>query len=109
MRVQRLATMPDPAVVRDALPDESSPIGDENLRRSAPTVEQLYDNDLKPVGAAVEVAYEGVYRVEQAALDNGASLDRDFASIGGWIASTLVRLGDLELEFLPPFDGDTFG
>src|SRR5437660_5504260 len=55
MRVQRLATMPDPAVVRDALPDESSPIGDENLRRSAPTVEQLYDIDLKPVGDAVAV------------------------------------------------------
>ena len=22
--------------------------------------------------------------------------------MGGWIASTLVRLGDLKLEFLPP-------
>src|SRR5438552_8573507 len=35
VRVQRLAAMPDPAVVRDALPDESSPIGDAILRRTA--------------------------------------------------------------------------
>jgi hypothetical protein len=26
--------------------------------------------------------------------------------MGGWITSTLVRLGDLRFEFLPPLDKD---
>jgi hypothetical protein len=31
-------------------------------------------------------------------------LDEHFGALGGWIASTLVRLGDLHLEFLPAED-----
>ena len=27
-------------------------------------------------------------------------------AMGGWISSTLVRLGDLKFEFLPPDEGD---
>jgi hypothetical protein len=33
-------------------------------------------------------------------------LDEQFKSIGGWVASTLVRLGDLRLKFLPPDPDD---
>jgi hypothetical protein len=28
-------------------------------------------------------------------------LDEHFGALGGWIASTLVKLGDLGLDFLP--------
>ena len=31
-------------------------------------------------------------------------LDDHFGAMGGWIASTLVRLGDLKFDFLPPDD-----
>jgi hypothetical protein len=28
-------------------------------------------------------------------------LDEHFGALGGWVASTLVKLGDLRLSFLP--------
>jgi hypothetical protein len=31
-------------------------------------------------------------------------IDDHFSAMGGWIASTLVRLGDLRLAYLPPED-----
>ena len=37
-------------------------------------------------------------------LADGSELDTHFAAMGGWIASTLVRLGDLKFEFLPADD-----
>jgi hypothetical protein len=104
LRVQRLAGAPDPSSIVAVLPDEGPPLGDEPLRRSAPTVEQLYDADLTPDETAIEVSYEGVYVLGDAALDDDALLDRDFGALGGWIASTLVKLGDLKLEFRPPED-----
>ena len=33
-------------------------------------------------------------------------MDEQFSSMGGWISSTLVRLGDLNFEFLAPLDKD---
>jgi hypothetical protein len=102
LRIQRLTKTPDPAAVLRALPTESPTLGDESLTRSPPVVEQLYDEDLTPSGAAVEVSYEGVYQLAEEVLSDGSIIDTHFASMGGWIASTLVRLGDLKLEYLPP-------
>ena len=102
LRIQRLTKAPEPAAVLSALPPDSPSLGDETLTRSPPVVEQLYDDDLSPSAAAVEVSYEGVYRLAEDVLSDGSVIDRDFASMGGWIASTLVRLGDLKLEYLPP-------
>ncbi len=44
---------------------------------------------------AVEVSYEGAYELDEDVLADGSKLDEHFSSMGGWIASTLVRLGDL--------------
>jgi hypothetical protein len=104
LRIQRLATMPDVRSVLAVLPETSPPIGDENLERSAPTVETGYDPDLEPLDYALEVSYEGSYELDEATLEDGSILDTHFSSMGGWIASTLVRLGDLKLDFLPPDD-----
>ena len=104
LRVQRLKEAPEPRTVLAVLPEESPAIGPGTLERSAPVVEQLYDADLAPVGAAVEVSYEGTYRLDEATLADGSTLDRDLGGMGGWIASTLVRLGDLKLAYLPPED-----
>ena len=43
---------------------------------------------------------------DEATLKDGSVLDDHFAAMGGWIASTLVRLGDLKFEFLPAIDDD---
>jgi hypothetical protein len=101
MRVQRLAAMPDVKHILKALPETSSPIGNERLERSSPTVEIAYDRDLEAEDWALEVSYEGSYELDEATLADGSILDDHFSSMGGWIASTLVRLGDLQLDFLP--------
>ena len=102
LRIQRLASMPDVRAVLGVLPETSPPIGDETLERSAPTVETTYDEQVEPLDYALEVSYEGSYELDEATLEDGSILDDHFSAMGGWIASTLVRLGDLKLDFLPP-------
>lgn len=107
LRVQRLAEQPNPAVVRTALPDTSPLLGDERLECAGVTVEIAYPNSTDDTpDYAVEVTYEGLYRLAEATLADGSStqLDDHFGSLGGWIASLLVRLGDLNLAFLPADD-----
>jgi hypothetical protein len=47
-----------------------------------------------------------LYELAEQTLADGAStlLDEHFGALGGWIASTLVKLGDLKLGFLPADD-----
>lgn len=102
LRVQRIADQPDPRPVLAVLPRESSLIGSERLVRSGPTVESMHGHDLSEVQWAIEVSYEGSYELDEDVLADGSKLDEHFSSMGGWIASTLVRLGDLTFNFLPP-------
>jgi hypothetical protein len=102
LRVQRLAQQPDPEAMLAVLPEQSPPIGHERLERTGPTVETIYGNDLSDSEFAIEVSYEGTYELDEDTLKDGSVLDTHFGAMGGWIASTLVRLGDLKLEFLPP-------
>jgi hypothetical protein len=102
MRIQRLADRPDPQRVLAVLPRESSLIGSERLTRSGPTVEIIHGDDLGDIEWAIEVSYEGTYELEEEVLADGSKLDQHFSSMGGWIASTLVRLGDLTFAFLAP-------
>jgi hypothetical protein len=101
MRVQRLASMPDVKKILSVLPETSSPIGAERLERSSPTVEIAFNRELDADDWALEVSYEGSYELDEEVLADGSILDDHFSSMGGWIASTLVRLGDLKLDFLP--------
>ena len=104
LRVQRLATTPDPATLLAVLPRQSPPIGRERLDRSGPTVEHAYSSDLSETEFAVEVSYEGSYELDEATLEDGSILDDHFSAMGGWISATLVRVGDLHFSFLPPLD-----
>ena len=63
-------------------------------------------SDLTEAEWAIEVSYEGSYELDEATLKDGSVLDTHFGAMGGWIAATLVRLGDLKFEFLPPEDDD---
>jgi len=104
LRVQRLAAMPDLAAVVACLPEESPAIGADSLVRAAPVVEQVFD---RAGGAqyAVETSYEGTLRLDEAALEDSSTLAGPVGALGRWVASVLVRLGDLELAYLPPEDG----
>jgi len=101
-RVQRLVGRPAPDPFLAVLPERSPLIGDEVLERSTPTVEQIYGADGNDGEFAIELSYEGTIPLEEATLADGSALDEQFKGIGGWIASTLVRLGDLKYAFLPP-------
>ena len=94
---------------RSCLPT-SPAIGKESLERTAPTVEIAYRDD--PTEApeyAIELTYEGLYELAEETLADGSSqlLDEHFGALGGWIASMLVRLGDLKVDYLPPDDDKT--
>ena len=114
LRIQRLAEQPDPRAVFAALPDHSPPIGSERLERAGLTVEIGHPDPNDSVVStaaeyAVEFTYEGLYELGEETLADGSStiLDDHFGALGGWIASTLVKLGDLRLAFLPADDVET--
>jgi hypothetical protein len=108
LRVQRLSSSPAPDKLLSALPEQSPPIGAECLDRSGPTVETVYENSLEDPEYAIEVSYEGTYELDEATLADGSILDDHFGAMGGWISSTLVRVGDLPFDFLPPLDESPF-
>lgn len=99
LRLQDLEQVPDPVTVMAGVPDQSAPIGNITLERTAPTVESAYTADLEQAGHAMEFGFEGAYDLDDKTLDDGALLDDHFASMGGWIASMLVHLGDLALTY----------
>ena len=109
LRIQRLTERAEPEAVLSILPNESPAIGAETLRRSGPTLESTFSPDLDEVEHAIEVSYEGFYELDESTLADGSVLDEHFSAMGGWIASVLVRIGDLKMAFLPPLeleDGD---
>jgi len=109
LRIQRLSEQPSPTLLADIAPDTSPLIGDGRLERVGTTVEITYADDTdEPPQFAMEVTYEGLYELAESTLADGSSqlLDEHFGALGGWVASTLVRLGDLKLQFLPADDED---
>ncbi len=102
LRVERLASRPEVDRLLAVLPEQSPDIGADRLERSGPIIEESYQRDLTGRQLAVEVAYEGAYRLSLESLVRTKELGEHLATVGGWIASTLVRLGDLRLEYLPP-------
>ncbi len=100
-RVQHLRQAADPALIMSTLPLLGPSLGDDMLEATGPTLETVYDVDLEVASHAVEVSYQGSYELDEQTLEDGSELDTKFAAIGGWIASTLMRLGDLTLDYQP--------
>lgn len=105
-RIQRLTEQPDLAALLAALPSDSPKVGSEMLHREGLTTEALHDAHLTSTEWSVEVSYEGVYELDESTLADGSVLDDHFGAMGGWVASTLVRLGDLTFQFLPSSESD---
>jgi hypothetical protein len=103
-RVQRLSSQPDASLVESIAPIKSPQIGRGKLDREGITVE-INSPTLTPdkTNYAIEITYEGSYELVEETLQDGTSklLDENFSSLGSWIATTLVKLGDLKLAFLP--------
>jgi hypothetical protein len=102
LRIQRLASAPEPATIVAALPPEGPAMGGDVLDRGGLTIEQAFDRNNNQPRAAVEISYEGTYRLDESVLEDPSSLDTDVGALARWVSSTLVRLCDLELSFLPP-------
>jgi hypothetical protein len=119
LRVQRLAEQPRPEDVFACLPEASPLIGDNRLERAGLTIEishpdpaeDLDDEERGELEYAVEITYEGIYELAEETLADGTSslLDEHFGALGGWVASTLVRLGDLRFAYLPADDTGSDG
>lgn len=108
LRVQQLAEPVDAEKVYSAMPLQGPEIGDDRLDRAGLTTEISHpDPDGDPLDFrteyAAEITYEGLYELAEETVTDGRStlLDDDFGALGGWIAATLVKLGDLKLSFLP--------
>lgn len=134
-RVQRLAARPVLANLLAVLPEESLEMGGERLARSGPVIEEAFDEEAPAPELAVEVVYEGAYRLPAPSSGDAAGLgpvslpawpgqkvvgddalrprsgatrqlssatEATLNALGAWVASTLVRLADLDLEYLPP-------
>ena len=117
LRIQRLAEQPAPERMYATVPESSPLIGDGRLERAGLTVEIAHPDPAETAAGletaeleyAVEITYEGLYELAEETLADGTSslLDEHFGALGGWVASTLVRLGDLRFAFLPADDGGT--
>ena len=136
-RVQRLARRPALSTVLSVLPEESPDLGTDKQARSAPIIEESYEDEDAAPEVAAEVAYEGSYRLpapnpeeseaKEASLLPGwsgprlsagdalrsrldptrqvsAATQETLRGLGTWVASTLVRLADLDFEYLPPVE-----
>ena len=105
LRAQCLTSAPEATAVLGVLPAASPDIGAEPLQRAATRLEALYADDPLDAEAteyAIDIGYEGGYELDEAGLSDGSQLDKHFAELGSWIASMLVRLGDLDLGYGAP-------
>ena len=102
LRVQRLRHAPDPQAILGTLPSPQVTVGPISLERNGPRLETSWDGASPEPEHAIEVGYEASFELDEATLADAGKLDGHFAAMGGWIASTLVRLADLDFDFLPP-------
>ena len=102
LRVQRLRHQPEPQTILAALPAPQVTVGPIQLERNGPRLEISWDDASLDAEHAIEVGYEASFELDEPTLGDAGKLDGHFAAMGGWIASTLVRLADLDFDFLPP-------
>lgn len=115
LRIQRLAEKPSADAILAVLSPESPRLGNDPLLRSGLTIEQVHNTDrssdalsvpnssgIPVVRWSVEASYEGSLRLEEEHMDKPETIDSMIAGLTRWVASSLVRLADLPLKFLPP-------
>jgi hypothetical protein len=113
MRIQRLAEAPLMEQVLGVLPVQGPPLGRDPLTRTATTVEEVRtepdgeaDKEEPGLRWAVEATYEGSIRFDESHLEDPETIAPIIDALTRWVSSTLVRLADLPLTFLPPDPAD---
>lgn len=107
-RLQRLSTAPNTSLIAGAAALTSPRLGSQQLTRESISSETIAATDTnRPIDHAAEIVYHGVYELAEETLADGtnAQLDEHFGSLGGWVAATLVKLGDLQFSYHPA-DGE---
>ena len=89
-RAQRLATRPALSRVLAVLPEEGAGIGDHHLVRSAPVIEEAYEETSGPPEVAVEVGYEGSYRLTAPSEGEGDGKEASLFPVGAGPARALA-------------------
>jgi hypothetical protein len=123
LRIQRLAESPVAESILAVLPLESPELGRDVLSRTTTTIEQVFARPSDPDGGdrpdtvpapgdegvgspsvrwAVEATYEGSLRFDERNLEEPSTIEPVVEALTRWISSTLIRLADLPLRFLPP-------
>jgi hypothetical protein len=102
LRLQDLVDEPDLGAIRGVLDHDGPQLGGERLRLMGPTLERVFDDELAARGWAAEFAYDGTVELTEAALADLGQVEGLLSGFGPWLASMLVRLGDLHLACLPP-------
>jgi hypothetical protein len=102
LRLQDLIEEPDLRAIRSVLDADGPQVGGEHLHLMAPTLERIYDDEVAPRGWAAEFAYDGTFELSEHALGDLGQVEGMVSGFGPWLASMLVRLGDLHLAYLPP-------
>ena len=105
LRIQRLAEAPPEETVLAALPPEGPTVGHDTMMRSAITVEQVREpggDAGEQLRWAVEAPYEGSIGFDESHLEHPSTIRPMVDDLTRWVSSTLVRLADLPLRFLPP-------
>jgi hypothetical protein len=100
--------LPDATQIAGVAPLTSPRLGNQQLNRESISSETITTANVKrPIDHAAEIVYQGAYELSEETLADGtnATLDQHFGSLGGWVASTLVKLGDLQFAYHPA-DGD---
>lgn len=107
-RVQRLKNLPDTSLIAGVAALTSPRLGSQQLTRESISSETISATDTnRPLDHAAEIVYHGVYELAEDTLADGTNklLDEHFGSLGGWVAATLVKLGDLQFSYHPA-DGE---
>jgi hypothetical protein len=107
LRLQRLCAAPDPLRIARLVDDPPQGAPALGLERGGARVESSFDAGMDACEHAIELGWEGSYELDEETLADPGRLDGGFGPLGGWIAASLVRLADIDLEFLPPEEEST--
>jgi len=100
LRIQRVASPVDVHAVRQALRSAKQAPDSIALEESGATLEEFHEGGPGDAVFAAEIAFQGTYRLEESLLEDPERLDADLEPLARFISSALVRLGDLDLDFL---------
>ncbi len=90
-------------VVRQ-LPRRSPEVFESAFDLTGSSCERNFDVATERNEFTAEFAYEAILRIDEEDLGDTTSFDKQFAPIGQWLATLLVRLSDLNLSYIMPDD-----